>query len=96
MVKSYASEVASAVYLFLYILSGTSLPSGQMMQVPRFIALLSQTGRTFTLPMDESADIVWSESIKIKEGETKYHGDWTYKIETNNADGRYSFSIRTY
>ena len=47
------------------------------------------------LIMDDSADISWMESIKIKDGETKYHGDWKYTIATNKADGEYNFSIKT-
>ena len=48
------------------------------------------------LIMDDTADIVWSESINIKDGETKYHGDWKYRISTIKANGEYNLSINTY
>jgi hypothetical protein len=48
------------------------------------------------LTLDDTADIVWSESINIKDGETKYHGDWKYRISTNQANGEYNLSINTY
>jgi hypothetical protein len=49
-----------------------------------------------SLTMDDSADIHWSESLNIKEGETKYFGTWKYRITTKVADGSYHMSINTY
>ncbi len=49
-----------------------------------------------SLTMDDSADIQWSESLNIKEGETKYFGTWKYRIKTKVADGSYHLSINTY
>ena len=48
------------------------------------------------LSMDSSANIEWTESINVKEGETKYYGEWTYVISAENAKGFYSLSLNTY
>lgn len=48
------------------------------------------------LTIDDSADISWSQSINIKEGETKYYGEWTYVIKAESVEGRYQMSINTY
>ncbi|MFC2115434.1 hypothetical protein ACFLTU_03115 [Bacteroidota bacterium] len=48
------------------------------------------------LTIDDSADIQWSQSINVKEGETKYYGEWTYVINVQNAKGLYSLSLSTY
>jgi len=48
------------------------------------------------LSMDDSADIQWSQSIDIKEGDNKYYGAWTYVINAQNAKGYYSLSLSTY
>jgi len=61
------------------------------------IALHLPDGKPYkTLSVDDSADIHWSESITIKEGEKKYHGDWKYKISAKTAKGSYHLSINTY
>ena len=61
------------------------------------IVLVLPNGTEFKkLTMDETADIMWSESITIKEDDKKYYGDWKYRISTNKADGEYNFSINTY
>ena len=48
------------------------------------------------LTVDDSADIHWSQSINIKEGDTKYFGEWTYVINAKSAKGEYSLSLSTY
>lgn len=48
------------------------------------------------LTIDDSADIMWSQSINIKEGDTKYFGEWTYVINAQDAKGKYSLSLSTY
>ena len=48
------------------------------------------------LTIDDSADIHWSQSININEGNTKYYGEWTYVINAREAKGRYSLSLSTY
>jgi len=46
--------------------------------------------------MDDTADVNWSQSIGIDEEETKYYGEWTYIIKTEDAHGYYSLSLSTY
>jgi hypothetical protein len=48
------------------------------------------------LTIDDSADVSWSQSINIEEGETKYYGEWTYIIDARQVEGSYSLSISTY
>lgn len=61
------------------------------------ISLILPDGKPFkSLTVDDSADIRWSESLSIKEGETKYFGTWKYRITTKVADGHYQMSINTY
>ena len=48
------------------------------------------------LTIDDSADISWSQSINIKEGDTKYFGEWTYVIKAVSVEGKYNMSISTY
>lgn len=48
------------------------------------------------LSMDSSANIEWTESINVKEGESKYYGEWSYVISAENAKGFYSLSLNTY
>ena len=48
------------------------------------------------LTIDDSADIMWSQSINIKEGDTKYFGEWTYVINAQDAKGKYNLSLSTY
>ena len=48
------------------------------------------------LTIDDSADISWSQSINIKEGQSRYYGDWTYVIDAQSAEGKYNISISTY
>ena len=61
------------------------------------VSLILPDGKPYkSLTMDDSADIHWSESLNIKEGETKYYGTWKYRITTKVADGSYHLSINTY
>ncbi len=61
------------------------------------VSLILPDGKPYkSLTMDDSADIHWSESLNIKEGETKYFGIWKYRITTKVADGSYHMSINTY
>lgn len=61
------------------------------------VSLILPGGKLYkSLTMDDSADIQWSESLNIKEGETKYYGTWKYKITTKTAEGSYLMSINTY
>ncbi|HEC44455.1 MAG TPA: hypothetical protein ENI20_16660 [Bacteroides sp.] len=48
------------------------------------------------LTIDDSADISWSQSINVQEGDTKYYGEWTYVIKAVSVEGRYNMSISTY
>jgi hypothetical protein len=48
------------------------------------------------LTIDNSADIQWSQSLDVKEGDNKYYGDWTYVINVQKAEGTYKFSMSTY
>ena len=61
------------------------------------VSLILPDGKSYkSLTMDDSADIHWSESLNIKEGETKYYGTWKYRITTKVADGSYHLSINTF
>ena len=61
------------------------------------VALVLPGGKAFkTITIDDAADIYWSESINIKEGEGKYHGEWKYEISTVAAKGRYNLSINSF
>jgi hypothetical protein len=48
------------------------------------------------LTIDDSADLEWSSSFTISEGEKKYYGSWMYKIKATEAEGIYNLSITTY
>lgn len=48
------------------------------------------------LTIDDSADLEWSSSFSIDEGETKYFGSWKYKVKATNAEGDYNLDITTY
>lgn len=61
------------------------------------VSLILPDGKQYkSLTMDDTADIHWSESLNIKEGENKYYGTWKYRITTKVADGSYHLSINTY
>jgi hypothetical protein len=61
------------------------------------VSLILPGGKSYkSLTMDDSADIHWSESLNIQDGETKYYGTWKYRITTKVADGSYNLSINTF
>ena len=61
------------------------------------VSLVLPDGKLYkSLTIDDSANIHWSESLTIKEDETKYYGTWKYRITTKVADGSYHLSINTY
>jgi hypothetical protein len=61
------------------------------------VSLVLPDGKSYkSLTMDDTADIHWSESLTIKDGEKKYYGTWKYRISTKQADGSYHLSINTY
>lgn len=61
------------------------------------VSLVLPDGKPYkSLTMDDSADIHWSESVNIKEDDTKYYGTWKYRITTKVADGSYHLSISTF
>ena len=47
------------------------------------------------ITIDTSADIQFTQSIKISEEEDKYYGQWEYSVESDEAVGYYRLSIRT-
>lgn len=48
------------------------------------------------LVINSSADISYSQSVSIKEGEeSKYAGTWEYEIRAEDAEGRYMLQIST-
>ncbi|KPK85318.1 MAG: hypothetical protein AMS27_07755 [Bacteroides sp. SM23_62_1] len=48
------------------------------------------------MEIDNSADIHWSQVINIGDNVAKYIGEWTYEIETDEAEGMYNLSITTH
>ncbi len=48
------------------------------------------------LSIDDSADIEWTQSLSIKEGDNSYYGEWTYVISAQDAEGHYKLSLSTY
>ena len=61
------------------------------------VSLVLPDGKPYkSLTIDDSANIHWSESLTIKDSETKYYGTWKYRITTKVADGSYHMSINTY
>ena len=47
------------------------------------------------LTIDTSADIQFSQSIKISAAEDRYYGQWEYTVESDEAVGHYRLSIQT-
>ncbi len=47
------------------------------------------------ITIDTSADITFTQTIKIAEDEDKYYGEWTYSVEADEAIGYYRLSINT-
>lgn len=46
--------------------------------------------------IDPSADLQWSHILILKEEKSKYVGSWKLKIESDDAEGKYSLVISTY
>ena len=70
-----------------------SVKSGEI-----YIGIEYPDGKTFKeLVINPSADINFSQSISIKEGdEKKYTGSWSYVIKTDEAEGSYMLQIMTH
>jgi len=85
-------EVESGIRHFKCMISG-SAKSGEI-----FIGVEYPDGKTFKeLTINASADINFSQSISIKEGEAKkYTGSWRYVIESDKAEGNYMLQIMTH
>jgi len=47
------------------------------------------------MSIDESADILFTQTIKIAEDVKKYYGKWSYTIESVKAEGNYKLMIHT-
>jgi len=47
------------------------------------------------ITIDTSADIRFTQSIKIAEDEDRYYGQWEYSVESDEAVGNYQLSIQT-
>jgi hypothetical protein len=70
--------------------------SGEVNHGSITVTLLLPGDKTFkTITINSAADVRWSESVNIKEGETTYQGTWKYEISTKNAEGYYRLSINT-
>jgi hypothetical protein len=84
-------DVDSEVRQFRCMING-SVQSGEIM-----ITIGYPDGKVFKeLVINASADINFSQSISIKEGEEKkYVGSWDYIIKTDKADGDYMIQIST-
>lgn len=84
-------EVERDIRHFRCQISG-SVKSGEI-----FIGIEYPNGNTFKeLVINPSADINFSQSISIKEGdEKKYSGSWSYVIKTDEAEGSYMLQIIT-
>ena len=98
--KRYEGETVSKKGVFNIESSATRLRlsiDGSVKSGTITVMVLLPDNKTFkTITIDDAADIQWSESINIQEGETKYHGNWKYEIATKAAQGNYRLSINTY
>jgi len=85
-------EVESGIRHFKCMISG-SAKSGEI-----FIGVEYPDGKTFKeLTINASADINFSQSISIKEGDQKkYTGSWKYVIKSDKAEGNYMLQIMTH
>ena len=85
-------EVESGIRHFKCMISG-SAKSGEI-----FIGVEYPDGKTFKeLTINASADINFSQSITIKEGEAKkYTGSWNYVVRADKAEGNYMLQIMTH
>ncbi|MCK5135290.1 MAG: hypothetical protein KAR19_05835 [Bacteroidales bacterium] len=84
-------EVEPDIRHFRCMISG-SVRSGEI-----FIGIEYPNGKTFKeLVINSSADINFSQSVSIKEGEEKkYTGTWNYVIKADKAEGNYMVQIQT-
>lgn len=84
-------DVESNIRHFRCMISG-EVRSGEI-----FIGIEYPDGKTFKeLTINSSADINFSQSISIKEGEEKkYTGSWNYVIKAVKAEGNYMVQIMT-
>jgi len=82
-------EVEKSIRHFRCRISG-SVKSGEIL-----IGIEYPDGKTFKeLVINSSADINFSQSISIKEGEEKkYTGSWSYMIKAEEAEGSYMVQI---
>ena len=98
--KRYDGETVSKKGVFNIESSTTRLRfsiDGSVRSGTISVAILLPDNKTYkTITIDDAADIQWSESINIKEGETKDHGNWKYEITTAAAKGSYHLSINTF
>lgn len=84
-------DVEPGIHNFRCMISG-SVRSGEIL-----IGIEYPDGKTFKeLVINPSADINFSQSISIKEGEEKkYTGSWSYVIKAAQAEGNYMVQIMT-
>lgn len=47
------------------------------------------------ITIDSSADIEFTQSIKISEDDNRYYGEWEYSVGADEAKGHYRLSIQT-
>lgn len=61
------------------------------------ITILLSNGKVFKeVKLDDSADMNYSQRIRISEEEKKYYGEWKYVIKAERAEGRYMMQIQTH
>lgn len=84
-------EVESDIRHFRCMINGT-VRSGEIV-----VGVEYPDGKTFKeLVINSSADVNFSQSISIKEGEEKkYTGTWKYMIKADKAEGNYMLQIST-
>ena len=85
-------DVEPEIRQFRCMISG-SVKSGEIL-----IGVEYPDGKTFKeLVINSSADVNFSQSISIKEGEEKkYTGSWSYVIKADEAEGNYMLQIMTH
>jgi hypothetical protein len=71
--------------------------SGKVRSGSISIKVVYPGGKTFKeLTINSSAEVNYSQSLSIKEGEEKkYLGTWKYSVEADKAEGNYILSIST-
>ena len=84
-------DVDEGIRNFRCMING-SVHSGEI-----HILLEYPDGKVFKeLTINPSADINFSQSVSVKEGEeSRYTGSWTYVIKANKAEGSYMLQIAT-